>query len=95
MTSSEVEMKRVDRKTFWEHLDRWSLVATLSQLMPIANSSGRYAQTGYFSVAAVEGIKLIPDETNLVAAIRRSPTKSDGKRDTGYFINLNARTEKP
>lgn len=93
MSEPVVEMVRVSPAEFVSHLDRWPLVTSVSQLMPLENSGGRYAQTGYFSVAEVQGTKLIPDTPNLLAAIRKAPTKSGGQRDTLYFINLNARPE--
>lgn len=82
------EMQRVTSRKLWEHLDRWSLVASESRKMPIVNTNGHYVQTGYFSVAEVVGTKLVPDESNLLAVIRQ-----DGKGYPGYFINLNARPE--
>lgn len=88
--ASHILMVRASPADFVAWLDRWPLVATVSQLMPMENKGGRYAQTGYFSVAEIRGTSAIPDLGNMLGAVRKAPTKSDGVRDTLYFINLNA-----
>lgn len=88
-----LDMRRVTPRELWEHLDRWPLVASVSKQMKNGNKGGHYSHTGYFSVLEVKGTTLVPDESNLLAVIGKSPTKSDGIRQHGYFINLNARPE--
>jgi hypothetical protein len=93
MSDPEILMVRASPADFVAWLDRWPLIASVSQLMPTENKGGRYAQTGYFSVAEIQGTSAIPDLGNMLGAVRKAPTKSDGVRDTLYFINLNARPE--
>lgn len=92
-TTECLEMERVSSALFWEYLNRWRLVTSVSRKMMLQNSGGRYAQTGYFSVAEVVGSKMIPDMTNLLGVIRRAPTKSHGRIGLSYFINRNAAPE--
>jgi hypothetical protein len=88
-----IEMVRVSPRDFVAYLAKWPFVTSVSQLMPTKNKGGRYAQTGYFPVAEIHGTALVPDMGNMLGAIRKAPTKSDGVRETLYFINVNARPE--
>lgn len=92
-TKTPIEMLRVKSRDFWDHLSKFRLVTSVSRKMLMSNSKGRYAQTGYFSVAEVIGSKMIPDMTNLLGVIRRAPTKSHGRIGLSYFINRNAAPE--
>lgn len=87
-TELEIQMERVSIALFWEHLNRWRMITSVSQEKVFKNSDGFYSQTGYFSVAEVVGTKLIPDMTNILGAIRRSP-----RGEMAYFINTNATPE--
>lgn len=93
MSDREIVMVRVSPVDFLAHLEKWPLVTTVFQLMPMENKGGRYVQTGYFSVSEIHGTSCVPDLENILGAIRKAPTKSDGIRHTLYFINLNARPE--